>query len=220
MKIYHGSKNIIRNPLAHGSDSLNDYGPSFYLTLDLESAKSWACKNDTIGLANVYDVDSDKYNKLKILDLTDKKKYSFLHWLAILMHFRELSTSFVDENGDALRWLEKYYIDVNSYDVVIGYRADDAYFRFPLQFVSNNLAVEDMEEIFLLGNLGVQHAFMSEKAINLLKFEKAIPCESKFLGHYFSVVTYASNKFEARRQKPKDANKHYILDLIRGNYEI
>ena len=52
MKIYHGSKVVIKEPNVKGSNELNDYGPSFYLTKDLEAAKSWACKNDSIGIVN------------------------------------------------------------------------------------------------------------------------------------------------------------------------
>ena len=220
MNIYHGSKAIIEHPKFKGSNPNNDYGPSFYLTLDLDLAKSWACKNNSTGIVNVYKVSSEKFKRLKILDLTDKSKYSFLNWIAILMNFRELNETFKRVNFEALEWLKKYYIDVNDYDVIIGYRADDAYFRFPLQFISNNLAVEDMEEIFLLGNLGIQYAFMSEKAIKTLEFSNAIQCEDKFIGRYLSIILEATNDFENKLNRPKKPNKHYMLDLVRGNYEI
>ena len=75
MIIYHGSKTMIVNPIKGGSDPNNDYGPSFYLTLDLDSAKSWACKNNTIGVVNKYVVDNKIYEELKILDLTNKTKF-------------------------------------------------------------------------------------------------------------------------------------------------
>ena len=71
MIIYHGSKKEIAKPIQGGSDAHNDYGPSFYLTLDLDEAQSWACKNDTIGLVNKYVVDSRAFSSFKILDLSD-----------------------------------------------------------------------------------------------------------------------------------------------------
>ena len=40
MIIYHGSKIKIEKPKSHGSNPTNDYGPSFYMTLDLDAAKS------------------------------------------------------------------------------------------------------------------------------------------------------------------------------------
>ena len=135
MKIYHGSKLIIEKPIFQGSDASNDYGAAFYLTLDLEAAKSWACRNDNVGVVNEYILRSDVFNTFKTLDLTNKDKYSVLNWIAILLHFRQLDSSFRRNNEIAIRWLEKYYIDISQYDVVIGYRADDAYFRFPTRFI-------------------------------------------------------------------------------------
>ena len=219
MKIYHGSKTIVNKPIVKGSNPTNDYGPSFYLTTDLETAKAWACRNNTIGFVNCYHVSDEKFRRLKILDLTNKTKYGVLNWIAILMHFRELDSSFFNRNKAFIDWLEKFYIDVNDYDVVLGYRADDSYFRFPTSFINNDLAYEDLEETFMLGKLGVQYAFVSERAINLLRFEKSIECEEFFLGQYYSVVTKASREFNEIKSKPRDPNKTYILDLMREDHE-
>ncbi len=219
MKFYHGSKVIIQKPISHGSNVTNDYGPSFYLTLDLDAAKSWACKNDSIGLVNKDVVDARAFSSCEILDLSDKSKYSVLNWVAILMHFRTLDTSFIRNNKIALDWLEKYYINVDEYDVIIGFRADDSYFRFPSRFVSNDLALDDLEEVFLSGNLGIQYAFMSERAIKSLKFSGVIECDTSFLGHYYSIVNQASQEFDIILNKPRDPNKTYILDLIRKDHE-
>lgn len=219
MKIYHGSKVVIKEPNVKGSNELNDYGPSFYLTKDLEAAKSWACKNDSIGIVNEYEIRDQSFDSLKILDLTNKTKFSVLNWMAILMHFRQLDTSFIRNNELTLNWLKKYYIDVNEYDVIIGFRADDSYFRFPLRFISNDLAFEDLEDVFLSGELGVQYAFMSQRAIKMLKFQNAIECDSKYLGHYYSIVSKASKEFDELVNRPRDPNKKYILDLMREDNE-
>lgn len=219
MKIYHGSKEVIKSPLIKGSNETNDYGPSFYMTLDLEAAKSWACKNNIVGIVNQYVLDSRTFKSFKVLDLTNKNQYSVLNWIAILMHFRTLDSSFIKRNQLTLDWLQKYYIDVDEYDVVIGFRADDSYFRFPTRFVSNDLAFDDLEDIFLSGNLGVQYAFMSERAIRALKFEQAIECEEKYVGHYYSIAKAATMKFDELINRPRDPNKKYILDLMREDNE-
>ena len=219
MNIYHGSKRIIKEPIPKGSDPHNDYGPAFYLTLDLDSAKSWACKNDSVGIVNKYSVEKRNFEHLKILDLTNKNKYNVLHWIAILMHYRVLDSSFKKNNQLVLEWLDKYYIDINQYDVVIGFRADDSYFKFPSKFVSNDLAIEDMNEIFLLGSLGVQYAFISEKAIKSLKFVSSIECDESFLGHYYSIVKKASGEFDILLNRTRDPKKHYVLDLMRKDDE-
>ncbi|MCR5308679.1 MAG: DUF3990 domain-containing protein [Bacilli bacterium] len=219
MIIYHGSKKIINNPLYKGSNPSNDYGPAFYVTKDLESAKSWACKNNTIGIVSKYNIDNKVYSSLKVLDLTDKNKYSVLNWIAILMHFRTLDSHFVKNNEIVLNWLSKYYINVNDYDVIIGYRADDTYFRFPIRFISNDLAFEDLESVFKSGNLGVQLALISQKAIDSLKYVGDIECDDSFLGHYFSLVKDASNNFDILINKPRDPSKTYVLDLMRQEHE-
>lgn len=219
MKIYHGSKVLIEHPVVKGSDEANDYGPSFYLTTDLEAAKSWACKHDSIGVVNEYEIRSGSFDGLKVLDLTDKSKYSVLNWMAILMHFRELDPSFVRNNQLTLDWLQKYYVNVDDYDVIIGFRADDSYFRFPLRFVSNDLSFDDLEDVFLSGHLGVQYAFMSERAIKLLSFKRIIECGDEYVGHYFSIVTKASEQFNELLNRPRDPRKTYILDLMREDHE-
>lgn len=215
MKIFHGSKEVIKNPKFKGSNPENDYGPSFYLTLDLHAAKSWACKNETIGLVNEYEFDSQKFKKLKILDLTNKDKYSVLNWLAILVHFRELDFSYYKRNEFTINWIKKFYIDVDEYDVIKGYRADDSYFRFPKSFLNNDLAFEDLDYVFKLGDLGIQYAFMSQKALDLLKFTKAIPCEETFIGDYFSKIQEATKTYDSLVNRSKHPRKHYIFDLIK-----
>ena len=216
MIIYYGSKQIIEKPVANGSDEHNDYGASFYLTTDLESAKVWACKHNTLGIVNEYEIRKTEYEKLKILNLTDKEKYSPLNWIAILVHFRKLSGKFRNEYQLYLDWLEKYYIDVSEYDVVIGYRADDAYFAFPLSFIQNQLSYEDLERIYRLGNLGVQQAFMSERAIKLLKFIRTRECDDSYIGKYYDIVRVAAKEFEDSISVVKDPYKTYIINMVRG----
>ena len=215
MNLYHGSKKKIESPNFKGSNPTNDYGPSFYVTKDVDAAKSWACRNDSVGVVSKYSVSDKEYANFHILDLTNKEKYSVLNWLAILMHFRTLDSTFVRNNKLTLEWLNKYYIDVDEYDVIVGFRADDSYFRFPIRFISNDLSFEDLEEIFISGHLGIQYAFMSPRAIKALKYKGFVECETSFLGHYYSIVEKATNEFDVLINKPRDPNKTYILDLMR-----
>ena len=41
--------------------------------------------------------------------------------------------------------MEKYNIDISEYDLIIGYRADDSYFRFAEDFLNNSISVEKLE---------------------------------------------------------------------------
>lgn len=215
MIFYHGSKQVINKPNFKGSNPQNDYGPAFYTTLSIDAAKLWACKNDTVGIVNKYFVKNEKIKTFKILDLTNKEKYSVLNWIAILMHFRKLSQSFADENEMVLKWLEKYYLNVENYDLIIGFRADDNYFKFPLRFITNDLSYEDLEEVFMSGNLGVQYVFTSERAIKSLVFKRNYDCDETFLGKYYSNVKKASEDFDVLLRKKRDPKKTYVLDLMR-----
>lgn len=219
MIIYHGSKEIIKYPKVKGSNFKNDYGPAFYMTTELSSAKSWACKNGEVGVVNKYVIDERRFNSLKILDLTEGKLFTVLNWLAILVHFRQFDSTYKTSFIEKIKWLEKYYIDVNEFDVVKGFRADDAYFRFAKDFINGTLAFEDLETVFKLGNLGIQYALISERAIKLLKFEKIIDCDSSYVGHHYNIVKEATEIYRKILNSEGTINKTYILDLMRKDNE-
>ena len=211
MKLYHGSKLIVKNPTSAGSKSDNDYGSAFYCTLDVASAHEWACRSKSVGYVNEYEL---KINGLKILDLTDKDKYLVLNWVAILLHFRNLDNSFVRSFNKRLEYIENnYYIDVKEYDLVIGYRADDAYFRFPLEFVRGNITLSQLERSFKLGELSIQYVITSDKGISNLKFIKPFLSEEKYINRYFDNVKKATERLDAL---DKDEDGIRIFDLMRN----
>ena len=214
--IYHGSESIVEKPVFHyeGSNEHNDYGLGFYCTKNLDMAKEWANKRTTNGFANKYEIDE---RRLKILNLCDKSKYSVLDWIAILVHNREFDEDVKIEFRDVFEYLEKFYIDVTKYDLVIGYRADDAYFRFPLMFIKNILTYEKLEEIYLLGNLGQQYVLISEKAFNKIKFVKAIGAEPIYRERYLKRKDAADNSYKALELEQRIAKGTRVRDMIKNN---
>lgn len=146
--LFHGSDKIIRKPEFGYGNKNNDYGLAFYCTLDNESGKEWACRNRDNGVLNKYLI---KIDDLKILDLTDKSKYSVLNWIAILVHNRRFTNRFSEIYKESLNYLEQYYIDVDIYDVIIGYRADDSYFQFPLSFIKGDIYLEKINRNLQFG---------------------------------------------------------------------
>lgn len=166
--IYHGSKYIIEKPYFHGGKATNDYGFGFYCTKNLDLAKEWACNNyENNGFANKYSIE---LSGLKILDLTDKR-YSILNWLAILLKFRtfDLNNEISLQAKEYL--LKHFYIDVNNYDIVIGYRADDSYFSFARDFINNTISLRQLSKAMELGQLGKQVVIISKLAFEKLHFE-------------------------------------------------
>ena len=212
--IYHGSEIIIEKPIYHyqGSNIHNDYGLGFYCTKNLNMAKEWANRKTRSGFANKYLFDE---RGLKILDLTDKTKYNVLNWIAILLHNREIPEDDQIEFADVLDYLNKFYINVEAFDVVIGYRADDAYFRFPLMFIRNVLTYEKLEEIYLLGNLGKQYVLISKKAFEKIKFVGAIAVEQIFYERYRNRKDSADNSYRELEIKERQSKGKRVRDLMK-----
>lgn len=167
MIIYHGSKDIIEKPEFGKGNAKNDYGLEFYCTENVELAKEWACvDNETNGYANRYEIDLDKY---RVLDLREKR-YTILNWMAILLKFRTFDVNSPISAQAKQYLIENFYVDVNDYDVIIGYRADDSYFSFAKDFINNTISVEQLSEAMRLGELGIQIVLKSKRAFETLKY--------------------------------------------------
>lgn len=66
--IYHGSQNIIEQPVYGASKRHNDYGIGFYCTESLDLAKEWAVDFKRDGYANQYILEDEN---LRILYLNE-----------------------------------------------------------------------------------------------------------------------------------------------------
>ncbi len=164
--LYHGSKDIIERPLFGVGKPYNDYGLGFYCTESLDLAKEWAVAVDRGGFANAYELDCAG---LVILDLNGKD-YGLLHWLALLLQYREF-----DASGplafEAKRYiLEHFAIDLTPYDAIVGYRADDSYFSFAQDFISGAISYQQLGRAMRLGKLGQQFVLKSQRAFDLIRF--------------------------------------------------
>lgn len=214
--LYHGSERIIEKPLFGKKSYNSDYGDAFYCTTELYSAKEWANKRTTNGVVNKYSFDG---RGLKILDLTDLSKWSPLHWFAILIHNRELEPSFIADHPRELEYLEKYYNElcVEEYDVIIGYRADDSYFTFPLYVINGDIRLERIESVIKLGFLGKQVAIVSKKAFGRLSFVKHLSVEPIYYEKYQNRVNSAKSKLLeiVRDERYKTGTR--LNELVRNN---
>ena len=214
MIIYHGSLEKVENPEIRLPNRTLDYGFGFYCTENLELAKEWSCSNNEVnGFANKYVIDT---NGLKILDLTDKR-YSILNWIAILLKHRtfDLSNEISKQAKEYL--IEHFYIDVNNFDIVIGYRADDSYFSFARDFVNNTISVRQLSQAMELGQLGKQVVIISEIAFSKLQFNGFETADKL---EYFT-------KRKARDEKAREdylkgtkksttlTNDIFVIDIIR-----
>ncbi len=209
--LYHGSSKIIKEPIFGEGKVYNDYGRGFYCTEHIELAKEWACTEGVSGYANKYELDT---TGLKILNLSDEQ-YSILHWLALLMDNRRIRTS-TPIMYHGVEWLkDNYLIDISDYDVIIGYRADDAYFSFARAFVGNEISFSQLSYAMRLGKLGEQYALKSERAFEQLKF---VSFEAAETIEYYSrrKVRDADARAAYEKELEKDdIDGIYMRDLIR-----
>lgn len=210
--IYHGSIEVIEKPIYHYEKSNKDldYGPGFYCTEDLECAKEWANRRSTNGFVNKYSIDD---SDLKVLNLTNKK-YSVLHWIALLIFNRNHDELFFAEYEKELLFLKRYLIDVSQYDVVIGYRADDSYYAFPREFLNNNITIEKMESIYLNGELGTQYVLISKKAFDSICFEDFIEVENVYFDLYKKRISEANDYFYQTLKEERLSKGMRLRDLI------
>jgi hypothetical protein len=88
--------------------------------------------------------------------------------------------------------------DLDSYDVIIGYRADDAYYAYLRDFIQNTISVETIIDAMKYGDLGVQYFLKTNKAIANLSFVQIIPVNAK---HFYA-------KKNSRTSQAKDKYVH------------
>lgn len=164
MLIYHGSDHIIDKPKFGVGKEDNDYGSGFYTTEDIEKANEWAALNGTDkAYTNKYEIDTEGLNILHL------DEYGPLSWIAEIVSHRGCRGETAQAVGDKI--VEKYKINTDNADIIIGYRADDSYIDIADAFLKNQLSVDEVDTLFRKGNLG-QHVFIkSEKAFERLQFK-------------------------------------------------
>jgi len=62
----------------------------------------------------------------------------------------------------AAKFIEKYGIDTDGYDVIKGWRANASYFYIAKAFVRDEIDIDILEELLSLGGLGIQYCIKSE----------------------------------------------------------
>ena len=106
---------------------------------------------------------------LKVLDL-DSKEYSIIHWVSVLLKNRKFTLTSDIEQAGMYYILDNFPVDTESYDVIIGYRADDSYFSFARDFLRNSITVKRLTQFMKSENPGKQIVIKSQEAFSRLKF--------------------------------------------------
>lgn len=165
--IYHGSEQIVEVPTFGRGKKNNDFGMGFYCTQSDHLAKEWAVSSLRNGFSNRYVMDTEYLNILN-LNSTD---YTILNWIAVLVEHRLFSIKTPVARRAKRYLIDNFSINVNAYDIVTGYRADDSYFDYAESFLNNGISVEQLARAMQLGKLGEQIVIKSQYAFSKLKYE-------------------------------------------------
>lgn len=165
--IYHGSKQIVEVPTFGLGRKNNDFGLGFYCTESNDLAKEWAISSLRDGFSNRYTLDTEY---LKTLNL-NSQNYTILNWIAILVEHRLFSIKTPISRRAKQYLIEHFGINVNAFDLIVGYRADDSYFDFAEAFLNNAITIEQLSRAMRLGKLGEQIVLKSQFAFSKIKFE-------------------------------------------------
>ena len=211
--LYHGSKEVIKNPTLRGGKESNDYGYGFYCTENIELANEWACPDNNDGYANKYELDMTGLN---VLDLT-KPEYNILNWMALLLQFRIPKGMTPNDEMAREYILKNFSIDLTKVDVIIGYRADDSYFSFARDFLKNTITVAQLSRAMELGKLGIQVVLHSEKAFEQLKYiESTIADNETYYTKRRARDLIAKEEYrEATKLSSVTQDDLFIMDIIR-----
>lgn len=209
--LFHGSEQIINTPTYGKGKEHNDFGKGFYCTQDENLAKEWAVSSLKNGYANRYTIDTEF---LKVLNL-NSPEYTILNWISVLVEHRVFSLQTPVARRAKQYLIDNFAINVNAYDIVTGYRADDSYFDYADAFLNNGISVNQLARAMSLGKLGEQIVIKSQYAFSML--------------HYEGFDIAEKNQFYvARKTRNDEANRHYwamleeeddglyIQDIIRG----
>ena len=200
--LYHGSREIVSRPEYGKGKPYNDYGSGFYCTKEIDLAREWACGENTDGFVNRYEI---THAELRILNLSSEG-YTILHWLALLMKYRRVRISGpIMKQG--MEWLTAHFLpEIDDFDAIIGYRADDSYFSFARAFVNNEISLHQLSYAMMLGELGEQFVLKSPKAFSSIRF---ISSEEVSNAMYFP----------RRKQRDDAARAAFREELDRGDLD-
>lgn len=209
--LFHGSEKVIEAPSFGEGKRNNDFGLGFYCTETENLAKEWAVSSLRDGFCNRYTLDTEY---MKILNL-NSPDYTILNWIAVLVEHRLFSIRTPIARRAKKYLIDNFGINVNAFDIVTGYRADDSYFDYAESFLNNAISVEQLAAAMKLGKLGEQIVLKSQFAFSRIRFEGFDVAEKE----EFYVLRKARDD-EANRLYLKlleeESDGLYIQDIIRG----
>lgn len=198
--VYHGSDKIISEPIHNGSRKYCDFGKGFYVTTNLEMAKSWAARKNESSYVSKY-----------IIDLQDLSVATFdlnLDWLLLIAHSRNRYP-----NKEVQGILEHKFEHLRNYDIVIGPTADDRMFDTLSDFFENKITIEQCVNALNSMDLDIQYNIKSEKGINHIQYIDVIELDEYDIEFYSKESEEKKNlmkrKMEYMIKKYRKSGKYF-----------
>lgn len=209
--LYHGSEKIVEEPTFGLGKKTNDFGLGFYCTETEGLAKEWAVSSLRDGFSNRYTLDTEYMNILNL----NSPEYTILNWIAVLVEHRVFSIKTPIARKAKRYLIDNFGINVNAYDLITGYRADDSYFDYAETFLNNGISVEQLARAMRLGKLGEQIVLKSKFAFSRIQFDGFDVAEKEEF-----YVLRKSRDDEANQlyleMLEEESDGLYIQDIIRG----
>lgn len=212
--IYHGSKQVVEVPTFGMGKKNNDFGLGFYCTESDDLAKEWAVSSLHNGFSNRYTLDTEY---MKVLNL-NSPDYTILNWIAVLVEHRLFSIKTPVARRAKRYLIDNFAVNVNAFDLITGYRADDSYFDYAESFLNNGISVEQLARAMRLGKLGEQIVIKSQFAFSRLQFQGFDVAEKE---QYY--VLRKARDDEANQMYldmlEEESDGLYIQDIMRGGIQ-
>ena len=211
--LYHGSEQLIEEPTFGKGKENNDFGLGFYCTESEDLAKEWAVSSLRNGFANRYTLDTEYLNILNL----NSPDFTILNWIAVLVEHRLFSIKTPVARRAKRYLVENFSVNVNAFDVVTGYRADDSYFDYAESFLNNGITVEQLARAMRLGKLGEQIVLKSRFAFSKLHYEGFEVADRET---YFCLRKARNDKANrVYMEMLEEGNGLYIQDIMRGGIQ-
>jgi hypothetical protein len=212
--IYHGSEKIVEHPTFGEGKKNNDFGVGFYCTANEELAKEWAVSSLRNGFSNRYTLDTEYLNILNL----NSPDYTILNWIAVLVEHRLFSIKTPIARRAKRYLIDNFSINVNAYDLIIGYRADDSYFDYAELFLNNGISVEQLTQAMRLGKLGEQIVVKSKFAFSCLNYEGFTIAEKDQYYVLRKTRDAQANQLYLEMLE-EESDGLYIQDIMRGGIQ-
>lgn len=214
--LYHGSVVEVTAPEFGAGNRHNDYGLGFYCTESPELAAEWACGRHTSGYVNKYRLDVEGLSRLDL----ESKGYHILNWLAVLLENRKFELNQPIPLQIKQYILQTFLPDYKNVDIMIGYRADDSYFSFAKDFLTNSISLAQLQRAMKLGKLGRQVVLISQAAFDRLEFMGSTLVDGEvWYQKRIERDIAARQSYADMHTEQVEADATLAIDIMRGKWQ-